>query len=278
MCEISVVMPVYNSGKYVNEAIMSVLAQSFDDFEFIIVDDGSTDNTQSIIHSFVDTRIKFIQNKHDFIGSLNRGMSSATGKYVARMDADDIMHIDRLKIQHAVMQRHSEITICGTSANNFSNSQNKGRSDIVSGLIEKPILKFIQGNFIIHPTTMIRSNFLRKHSLKYEDYPYAEDYKLWSEIAKFGGQFYVENQPLHYYRISDGQVSNKYREQQKKTTEIIIKEIIAFLIEENKREYPELSDMYNNLCKLQKRQLLSAYEVSRFFQNLFSNNELRLNL
>ena len=114
MCEISVVMPVYNSGKYVNEAIRSVLAQSFDDFEFIIVDDGSTDNTQSIIHSFVDTRIKFIQNKHDFIGSLNRGMSSATGKYVARMDADDIMHIDRLKIQHAVMQRHSEITICGT--------------------------------------------------------------------------------------------------------------------------------------------------------------------
>ena len=170
MCEISVVMPVYNSGKYVNEAIRSVLAQSFDDFEFIIVDDGSTDNTQSIIHSFVDTQIKFIQNKHDFIGSLNRGMSNTTGKYVARMDADDIMHIDRLKIQHAVMQRHSEITICGTSANNFSNSQNKGRSDIVSGLIEKPILKFIQGNFIIHPTTMIRSNFLRKHSLKYEDY------------------------------------------------------------------------------------------------------------
>ena len=162
MCEISVVMPVYNSGKYVNEAIRSVLAQSFDDFEFIIVDDGSTDNTQSIIHSFVDKRIKFIQNKHDFIGSLNRGMSSATGKYVARMDADDIMHIDRLKIQHAVMQRHSEITICGTSANNFSNSQNKGRSDIVSGLIEKPILKFIQGNFIIHPTTMIRSDFLKK--------------------------------------------------------------------------------------------------------------------
>ena len=119
-------------------------------------------------------------------------------------------------------------------------------------------------------------DFLKKHSLKYEDYPYAEDYKLWSEIAKFGGQFYVENQPLHYYRISDSQVSNKYREQQKKTTEIIIKEIIAFLIEENKREYPELSDMYNNLCKLQKRQLLSAYEVSRFFQNLFSNNEHKI--
>ncbi|MDD2283957.1 MAG: glycosyltransferase family A protein [Paludibacter sp.] len=279
MSEISVVMPVNNSEKYVSEAIESVLAQSFDDFEFIIVDDGSTDNTYSIIQSFSDERIRLIQNKHDFIGSLNIGIYNANGKYIARMDADDIMHIDRLKIQQAVMQEYLDVTVCGTWANTFgTGSQTNNLCGSVSGLVEKPILKLIQDNFLFHPTTMLRADFLRKKSLKYENYSYAEDYKLWSEIAKSGGQFYVENQPLLYYRISDSQVSNKYRDEQKKTTELIIKEIIEYLIGQNEREYPELSAMYNNLCNLQEKQLFTKYEISALFRNLFSKNEKKLNL
>ena len=94
MCEISVVMPVYNAEMYVKDAIESVLKQSFGVFEFIIIDDGSTDKTCSIIQSFDDKRIKLIVNKHDFIGSLNLGLDSAEGKYIARMDADlSLIHI-----------------------------------------------------------------------------------------------------------------------------------------------------------------------------------------
>lgn len=182
-------------------------------------------------------------------------MDTANGKYIARMDADDIMHIDRLKVQYAVMQEYPNVTVCGTWANTFGSypqSYNLSGAASVGGLVEKPILKLIQGNFLFHPTTMLRANFLRKKSLKYKNYSYAEDYKLWSEIAKSGGQFYVENQPLLYYRISDNQVSSKYRDEQKKTTELIITEIIEYLIEQNVQEYPELSVIYNNLCTLQR--------------------------
>lgn len=79
---ISVVMPTYNAEKYVAEAIESVLNQTFNNFEFIIVDDGSTDSTKSIIQSFKDNRIKLIENEHNFIASLNIGINNASGKYI----------------------------------------------------------------------------------------------------------------------------------------------------------------------------------------------------
>lgn len=272
MCKISIVMPVYNTEMYVKEAIESVLNQSFEDFEFIIIDDGSTDNTCSIIQSFDDKRIKLIQNKHDFMDSLNLGMSSATGKYIARMDADDIMHVDRLKVQYSIMECETSVTVCGTEIICFGAQSRSENIPILSGLVEYPLLKLIQRCFLFHPTTMIRADFLRKHKLKYE-YLYAEDFKLWVEIAKLGGQFYIDNQPLLYYRISDNQVSNQKKEDQNIATEMIINEIIEYLIYQNKSKHSELPVMYNSLCRLQEKGLITKHEISVFFQNLFSNNK-----
>lgn len=273
MCEISVVMPVYNAEIYVKDAIESVLKQSFGVFEFIIIDDGSTDKTCSIIQSFDDKRIKLIVNKHDFIDSLNLGLDSAEGKYVARMDADDIMHVDRLKIQYSIMENETEITVCGAGIVRFGTNLRPESLVHFSGLIENPLLKFIQRNFLFHPTAMIRTDFLREHKLKYENYFYAEDFKFWTEIAKMGGQFYIDNQPLLYYRISDNQVSKQKSEEQKATTEIIITEIIDYLIEQNKSEYSELSMTFSNLCQLREKGLITKYEISVFFQNLFLKNK-----
>lgn len=273
MCEISVVMPVYNAEMYVKDAIESVLKQSFGVFEFIIIDDGSTDKTCSIIQSFDDKRIKLIVNKHDFIDSLNLGLDSAEGKYIARMDADDIMHVDRLKIQYSIMENETEITVCGAGIVRFGTNLRPESLVHFSGLIENPLLKFIQRNFLFHPTAMIRTDFLREHKLKYENYFYAEDFKFWTEIAKMGGQFYIDNQPLLYYRISDNQVSKQKSEEQKATTEIIITEIIDYLIEQNKSEYSELSMTFSNLCQLREKGLITKYEISVFFQNLFLKNK-----
>lgn len=279
MCKISIVMPAYNAEKDIRQAIDSIICQSFEDFEYIIVDDGSTDNTRNIIRSYDDERILLIENKHDFIDSLNLGLEIAKGKYIARMDADDIMHVDRLKIQHAIMEEYLDITICGTWMNSFGRSlQANNTVGTVKGLIEKPILNFLEGNFLFHPTAMIRKAFLRKHMLKYENYLYAEDYKLWVEVAKLGGRFYIESQPLLYYRISDNQVSNKNSDEQKIATEGIITEIIEYLIEKNKIEYPELSEVYDNFCRLNEKQLFNKYEISAFFKKMFSKNEKRLNL
>lgn len=279
MSEISVVMSVYNSEEHVNEAIESVLAQSFEDFEFIIVDDGSIDNTYSIILSYVDDRIKLIQNKHDYARSLNIGINNARGRYIARMDADDIMHVDRLKVQYAVMQEYEEVTVCGSRVNVFgTDSKHLNLSATVGGLIEDPILELLKSNFLFHSTVMLRADFLRKHSLQYENYLYAEDYKFWTEIAKLGGRFYVENQPLLYHRASYEQTSDRYGDERKKMTEVITTEIIAYLIGKNNREYPELSVMYDTLCRLQEKQLFTRHEIIAFVQNTFSKNKEKMNL
>ena len=191
MCEISVVMPVYNAEMHIKGAIESVLEQSFVDFEFILIDDGSTDRTSSIIQSYNDKRVRLIQNSHNFIESLNLGIENSLGKYMARMDGDDIMHIDRLKIQYAIMQEYPDVTVCGTWMNSIGTySQTNGLLSTLSGLVEQPLLKFTKGNFLFHPTTMIRMDFLKKNALKYENCPYAEDFKFWVEIAKSGGSIY----------------------------------------------------------------------------------------
>lgn len=88
---ISVCMPVYNASRYLRDCIDSILSQSFTDFELLIVDDGSTDDSVEIIRSYSDSHIRLIENKHDYIGSLNLLLQEARGKYIARMDADDVI-------------------------------------------------------------------------------------------------------------------------------------------------------------------------------------------
>ncbi len=270
MSEISVVMSVYNGERYIAAAIDSTLNQSFGDFEFIIVDDGSTDDTVSIIRNFDDERIKLIQNNHNYIDSLNVGINYASGEYIARMDADDIMHIDRLKIQHAVMEEEPSITVCGTWMRRFGvNISSDNIVGVVSGLIENPLIRFTQGDCIANPTSMIRTAFLREHKLRYENYAYAEDFKFWTEIAKLGGQFYIDSQPLLYYRISESQVSALKASEQKWTTELIIKEIMEYLIMQRSLEYPELKTSFEALEVLSNKGLIAKQEIVDIFQNVF---------
>ena len=99
MIPISVCLTVYNRAKYIGECIESILQQTFTDFELLIVDDGSTDETCDVILSYNDPRIRLIRGEHDYIGSCNRLYDEAKGKYIARMDSDDLMLPNRLRIQ-----------------------------------------------------------------------------------------------------------------------------------------------------------------------------------
>ncbi len=270
MSEISVVMSVYNGGRYIAAAIDSTLNQSFGDFEFIIVDDGSTDDTVSIIRNFGDKRIKLIRNNHNYIDSLNVGINYASGEYIARMDADDIMHVDRLKIQHAIMEEEQSIIVCGTWMRRFgANISSDNLVGKVSGLIENPLIRFTQGDCIANPTSMIRTAFLREHKLQYENYAYAEDFKFWAEVAKLGGQFYIDSQPLLYYRISESQVSVLKASEQKQTTDLIIREIMEYLIMQRSIEYPELKMSFETLEVLSNKGLIAKQEIINLFQNIF---------
>lgn len=271
---ISVVMSVYNVEKCVSEAIKSVLKQSFSDFELIIVDDGSTDNTVSVIHSFQDRRIILIENEHDFIKSLNLGMETASGKYIARMDADDIMHIDRLRIEYAVLEENPDITICTSWISPFGEDIPKGTiSRTISGIVKSPLLHLLRNNLIFNPTSMMRSNFIKKHAIKYEYYDFAEDYKWWVEMAKAGAVFYIEPQSLLYYRISDSQVTHRYKEKMRETSICIRKEIADYLITLNSKQFPEFSEILKAFNKLKTSNLLSEEDIIGFIYTLFAKNE-----
>lgn len=276
---ISIVMPAYNPEKYIREAVDSIMCQSFTDFECIIIDDGSTDSTRDIICSYDDERIILIENRHDFIGSLNLGLKTSRGKYIARMDADDIMHPDRLKIQYAIMEAESSIIVCGTWMQHVGESvPPKSIVGSESGLVEYPLLQFLKGNFMYHPTAMIRRSFLMENQLSYEDYAYAEDLKLWTEIAKLGGTFYIDNQPLLYYRITGTQVTNQKKEEQKATSKQILLETLNWLLDKNKENYPELKDSFKSLIKLQEKDLISFNGILQILQKIFVINKNKLNL
>ncbi|SVC41049.1 uncharacterized protein METZ01_LOCUS293903, partial [marine metagenome] len=108
---ITVLMPVYNGAKYLNEAIDSILNQTFQNFEFIIIDDGSTDDSVKIIKSYDDNRIRLVENRNNLGQSetLNKGLSLTRGKYIARMDQDDISMPERLKKQFEFMENNSDV-------------------------------------------------------------------------------------------------------------------------------------------------------------------------
>lgn len=108
---ISVCVPMYNAARYVRECIESILNQTFADFELLVVDDGSTDGSVEVVRSYDDPRIRLLENEHDYIGSLNLLLEEAKGKYMVRMDADDVMVPDRLQVQFDYMEEHGEIDV-----------------------------------------------------------------------------------------------------------------------------------------------------------------------
>ena len=233
MEEITVLMPVYNGEACVGDAVRSVLEQSYGDFRLLVVDDGSTDGTAEVVHSFADGRIDYVRRPHDYVASLNYGLDHARGKYVARMDADDLMHPDRLRVQHAVMEQEERVDICGTWYTRFGEGVDAGKRLVTphSGWVETPVLAFLERNLLCHPSVMMRRSFLEAHALRYESaYCYAEDYCLWAEAARRGAGFYVEPQSLLYYRLSAGQICRTQRPQQREASHRLRDELAEWVL------------------------------------------------
>ena len=214
---VSVVMSVYNGEKYLGEAIESILNQTFSDFEFIIIDDGSLDTSRAILRDYAlqDARIQIIENRENqgLSVSLNKGIRAARGEYIARMDADDISLPSRLEEQVAFMDANPDIGICGTWMIIFGERQ---------GQIEEFPLQHTQihvrllfGNALAHPTVFMRKSSLQKHFLLYNEHiRYAQDYELWSRSIAFL-RFANIDQVLLLYRIHPSTIGANYHVQQK---------------------------------------------------------------
>lgn len=221
-------MAAYNEEKYIGEAIESVLHQTFSDFEFIIINDGSTDKTEEIIKSFNDSRIKYIKNQQNLklIASLNKGLKEASGKYIARMDADDICFQERLEKQVAFMDSNPEIGISGTQLEIFGNATGTMVYPLSDEQIkERLFITSCFGNNVV----IFRRELLEKHNLFFpEGYFHAEDYKCWTNWIKYTKLANL-NESLVKYRSHAGSVSVKNRNTQQETRNRIRKE---YLIEQ----------------------------------------------
>jgi glycosyltransferase involved in cell wall biosynthesis len=188
---ISVIMPVYNTGSYLHDSINSILQQTFTDFEFIIINDGSTDNSEEIILSYTDARIRYLKNEKNegLVYSLNRGIDAARGIFIARMDGDDISELTRLEMQHYYMKQHVRISVLSSFVNLIDNKGNHTGfwKDDKENYTVKAIRTFLPvNNCVAHPTVMIRTELLKEYRYN-RNQPLSEDYDLWLRIVSDGG-------------------------------------------------------------------------------------------
>lgn len=204
---VSVVLPVYNGEAYLRESLRSLLKQTIADFEIVVIDDGSTDESAAIAESFNDPRIRVLHNgsNRGLIYSLNRGLEEASGTYIARMDHDDVADRNRLVVQLRFMERNPTIGLCGTWIRHFGDGRGIVKLPTHPQLISVTLLF---KNCIVHPTVLMRKEFLDGHALRYEEgFPNCEDYELWSRCSL---RFPVANlpKPLLRYRLHSGSVTD----------------------------------------------------------------------
>ncbi len=212
---ISILLPVHNGAKYLEEALDSIWAQTEGRFELIVVNDASTDETATILERVRDKRLQVITHRHSkgIAVSLNEAMKMARGAYWARMDSDDVMERERLKVQFQEMERHPELGILGswmTKIDAEGKEHGVAKAPCTDGGIR---MKALLHNPFFHPTIFLRAAILKQHRLIYHhEFTYAQDYELWVRILRYAEG---ANLPLALLRYRKGVgVSTKSRDRQ----------------------------------------------------------------
>lgn len=204
----SAVLTMHNEESYLDQCIETVLNQDHENFEFIIVDDGSTDRSCEIAESYHDNRIKLYRNRQNYIKSLNLGISKASGKYIAHIDADDMMYKSRLTEQIRYMEEHSDVDISGAFMESFGRLNIDYTAPTENLRIVSDLLWAVQ---IFHPVMMFRTSSLITHHMKEQLYnpqcPLCEDYDLLVSSALQGMSFGNIPKKLVHYRLSDKQLT-----------------------------------------------------------------------
>lgn len=231
---ISVILPVYNGEEHLTECIESVLSQTFNDFEFIIVDDASTDNTLKILQKFasIDSRIKIFQHKvnQKQTAAANTACQNASGKYIARMDADDIALPHRFKEQVEFMEKNPDIGMIGSWVHIIDNNGN------IYEIIKTNTSQGSLGWSLIFDVSFISSSVMMRKDIIEQVGFYqtrqAEDYDLWSRVSTIAN---IANLPLvlQQRRVWDGQVSHTVPRETHNCTLQIMKKNMQLLLNDS---------------------------------------------
>lgn len=203
--KVTVLMSVYNGEKYLCEAIDSILAQTFSDFEFLIIDDASTDNTKKILSDYSDERIRVFENQENLglTKSLNVGLALSSGDYIARMDADDISMPKRVETQVKFLERNPDIAAVGTGSYDI---------DFEGNILAEKIPVAYPGysdlltvNQFVHGSLLFRKNVLIKEGGYSEEFRYCQDYELMLKLSKKYRLANIQT-PLYKLRYHDSSI------------------------------------------------------------------------
>lgn len=273
---VSVVMPVYNAAEYLGEAVDSILGQTFGDFEFIIINDGSTDGSGEILDRYQqsDDRVRVIHQENSGVAAtLKRGLESARGKYVARMDSDDISLPNRLEKQVAFMESHPEVGVCGTACRLFGDSSGVTMPKTESEEIKSWLLF---GPCMAHPTVIMRRDLIVKHNLYYNmEFKQAEDYELWIRFSQYCEMANIP-EPLLLYRVRDKQATTEFRSEVCRWSGLVHKMAIGSLGIEPTDEELDLHLSFHSASFPKSREYVEQFE--KWLRKLLeanNNNKVR---
>ena len=260
--KISVIMPVYNTKEeFLREAIESILNQTFSDFEFIIINDGSTNNAEDVILSYKDERIIYLkQENQGIVSALNNGWDKAQGKYIARMDSDDISFPDRFEKQIRFFDANPEYSLVGTQARIL------GTNRIIKLPADIKLMDLLADCTFMHPTIMFRKADFDKYNLRYtEEAKYAEDYLLYARAVNHLKMTNL-NEVLLDYRIYRENSSFANRDQRVKSS-FYVQDFILDYMSKDKKIRAKLLDLA----------YLKKAKTSKFMEHVFSIKNLYKN-
>lgn len=274
---VSVIMAAYNAEAHIKASIESILNQTFKDFELIIIDDCSTDNTYQIITSYQDKRIRLYRNEVN-VGltvNLNKGIDLSNGKYIARMDSDDISLPSRFQLQYRFMEEHPDVGVCGTWLEVFGDYSAIVKYKTTHREIA---LQFLYECHIVHPTVIMRKEVMIKNNILYNpQFVTAQDYDLFIRMSRVTKLANIPEALVHY-RVHSESISTKKRELQLQNRNKIIanqflqmgvtvtdKELDRFILFCNSK----FDFDFESICRIEELllRMIKANEKSRYLDD-----------
>lgn len=272
---ITVLMPTFNSENYIAETLWSIFEQTCSDFEVLIMDEaGSSPETAEVISLFEDDRIRLVRNETrlGLAESLNEGIRIARGKYIARIDADDLAREDRFELQVDFLEKHRDYGLCGSRQHHFGVDNDFIHEVVVEHEDIKAAL--IYGCEVCHSTIMIRKDLFLDNNLFYDNTKKAEDYELWTRaVHKF--KFHNLKEVLGEYRIgSDNITKNKFNALSSESAEIASNNLSKYLhVEVPKIHIPFLTGWENRFEEVDSDKRGSALkEEESILREMAKNN------
>ena len=265
---ITVLMSVYNDEKYLKKSMDTILNQTFTDFEFVIINDGSTDTTLEVLKKYTDPRVKIISNTQQ-IGlskSLNKGLQVAKGEYIARQDSNDISSPKRLEKQVAYLEARTEYGLVGTWTYKIDAENNIIDKEMFFTEHDDIVMTLLTENHFVHSSIMFRKDCIDKLGGYNEELKYAQDYDLWLRISEY---YKVANisEFLQYWRYEKHGISVDKREEQKRYA-LLIRDKFLQRVAKKKEWQPIIEKSYERTYNSMLKKYLKAIIYNRFIESV----------